>query len=106
MAVAWPGPRRRAMSREPGESSVPHSRARHTESTALGASLMAFFLGACAVGPQHTVPQVVPASARVGVSTSTDSEVFDSLARAATMPPPLAPCARVEAPGDYSVGWL
>ena len=94
------------MSREPGESSVPHSRARHTESTALGASLMAFFLGACAVGPQHTVPQVVPASARVGVSTSTDSEVFDSLARAAQLPPPLAPGAAFEAQGVDAVAWL
>lgn len=67
----------------------------------LGAGVVA----ACAVGPAHHVPEVVPAAAHVTTPVSPDAPLFDSLSRAANLPPP-APGAAFESQGVDAVAWL
>jgi multidrug efflux system outer membrane protein len=60
---------------------------------------------ACAVGPAHHVPEVVPATSRIGSAASPNAPLFDSLSRAAQLPP-VAPGAAFESQAVDAVAWL
>lgn len=62
-------------------------------------------LGACAIGPAHHVPEVVPATSRIGSAPSPNAPLFDSLSRAAQLPAP-APGAAFESQAVDAVAWL
>jgi len=93
------------MSREPAGSSSPRDHAQRGESTFMASWLMALLLSACAIGPAHHVPEVVPETSRIGSSASPEAPLFDSLSRAAQLPPP-APGAAFESQGVDAVAWL
>ncbi|MGH7581892.1 MAG: efflux transporter outer membrane subunit [Gemmatimonadales bacterium] len=60
----------------------------------------------CAIGPSTHVPEVVPEQSKVGSSMpSRDSAIFDSLARAAQLPPPVEGAAYTAQTAD-AIAWL
>jgi len=63
-------------------------------------------VSACAVGPQHRVPEVVPQASRIGVAPSPNAALFDSLARTAQLPPLPAPGAAFDQASTSAIAWL
>jgi multidrug efflux system outer membrane protein len=60
----------------------------------------------CAIGPRHTVPEVVPQTAQLGTAPTPQSPLFDSLARAAQIPAPAAPGAIFSSQPVDAAAWL
>ncbi|HEY3934285.1 MAG TPA: efflux transporter outer membrane subunit [Gemmatimonadales bacterium] len=74
-------------------------------SGALGA-LTILAAGGCAIGPRHTIPEIVPETAQVGAAPAPQATLFDSLARAAQIPAPVTPAAVFESQKIDAVAWL
>ena len=69
-------------------------------------SAVAFALASCAGNPAYNAPRTVPASAQVATGATTSAPLFDSLARAAQLPPPVPPGAAFAATATAAVAWL
>ena len=63
-------------------------------------------LAACAGNPAYSPPQTVPASSQVLTGPSTSAPLFDSLARAAQLPPPMLPGVAFTATATAALAWL
>jgi multidrug efflux system outer membrane protein len=71
-----------------------------------GVALGLAAMSACAIGPQHRVPEVVPQASRIGVDRSPNAALFDSLARTAQLPPLPAPGAAFAEESTSAIAWL
>jgi multidrug efflux system outer membrane protein len=69
-------------------------------------ALAAAALAACAGNPGYVAPRTVPPATQIGAGSTTRAALFDSLAQAAALPPPMAPGAAFAATATAGVAWL